>query len=63
MRLKGGDPMIFGRANEEIAAMREAGLGVEIVPGVTAALAGAAAPRRVADESRDGAARAIRHGA
>ena len=43
VRLKGGDPMIFGRANEEIAAMREAGLGVEIVPGVTAALAGAAA--------------------
>ena len=43
VRLKGGDPMIFGRANEEIAAMREAGLEVEIVPGVTAALAGAAA--------------------
>lgn len=43
VRLKGGDPMIFGRANEEIAAMREAGLGIEIVPGVTAACAGAAA--------------------
>jgi uroporphyrin-III C-methyltransferase/precorrin-2 dehydrogenase/sirohydrochlorin ferrochelatase len=43
VRLKGGDPMIFGRANEEIAAMRAAGLAVEIVPGVTAALAGAAA--------------------
>ena len=43
VRLKGGDPMIFGRANEEIAAMREAGLAVEIVPGVTAACAAAAA--------------------
>jgi uroporphyrin-III C-methyltransferase/precorrin-2 dehydrogenase/sirohydrochlorin ferrochelatase len=45
VRLKGGDPMIFGRANEEIQAMRAAGLDVEIVPGVTAALAGAAAIR------------------
>jgi uroporphyrin-III C-methyltransferase / precorrin-2 dehydrogenase / sirohydrochlorin ferrochelatase len=43
VRLKGGDPLIFGRANEEIGAMREAGFAVEIVPGVTAALAGAAA--------------------
>ncbi|MGA9823365.1 MAG: SAM-dependent methyltransferase, partial [Methylocystis sp.] len=38
VRLKGGDPMIFGRANEEIAALRAAGFEVEIVPGVTAAL-------------------------
>lgn len=45
VRLKGGDPMIFGRANEEIQAMREAGFDVEIVPGVTAASAGAAAIR------------------
>jgi len=43
VRLKGGDPMIFGRANEEIQAMRDVGLEVEIVPGVTAACAGAAA--------------------
>ncbi|MFY9626600.1 MAG: siroheme synthase CysG, partial [Methylocystis sp.] len=43
VRLKGGDPMIFGRANEEIAALRAAGFEVEIVPGVTAALASAAA--------------------
>lgn len=42
VRLKGGDPMIFGRANEEIRAIRDAGLEVEVVPGVTAALAGAA---------------------
>ena len=45
VRLKGGDPMIFGRANEEIQAMREAGFDVDIVPGVTAACAGAAAIR------------------
>jgi uroporphyrin-III C-methyltransferase/precorrin-2 dehydrogenase/sirohydrochlorin ferrochelatase len=43
VRLKGGDPMIFGRANEEIRAIREAGLAVDVVPGVTAALAAAAA--------------------
>jgi uroporphyrin-III C-methyltransferase / precorrin-2 dehydrogenase / sirohydrochlorin ferrochelatase len=43
VRLKGGDPMIFGRANEEISAMRAAGLDVEVVPGVTAACAAAAA--------------------
>ncbi|WP_408631766.1 siroheme synthase CysG [Methylocystis borbori] len=43
VRLKGGDPLIFGRANEEIAALRKAGFAIEIVPGVTAACAGAAA--------------------
>ena len=43
VRLKGGDPMIFGRANEEIAALEGAGLEVEVVPGVTAASAAAAA--------------------
>lgn len=41
-RLKSGDPMIFGRAGEEIAALRKAGLAFEIVPGVSAALAAAA---------------------
>jgi len=43
VRLKGGDPMIFGRANEELCAIRAAGLEAEVVPGVTAALAAAAA--------------------
>ncbi len=43
VRLKGGDPTIFGRVGEEISALREAGLQYEIVPGVTSALAGAAA--------------------
>ncbi|MEP3276885.1 MAG: siroheme synthase CysG [Stappiaceae bacterium] len=42
VRLKSGDPMIFGRAGEEISVLRDAGIGYEIVPGVTAALAAAA---------------------
>jgi uroporphyrin-III C-methyltransferase/precorrin-2 dehydrogenase/sirohydrochlorin ferrochelatase len=37
VRLKGGDPMIFGRASEEIAACRNAGVSVETIPGITAA--------------------------
>lgn len=42
VRLKSGDPCVFGRASEELAAARAAGLTVEIVPGVTAATAAAA---------------------
>jgi uroporphyrin-III C-methyltransferase / precorrin-2 dehydrogenase / sirohydrochlorin ferrochelatase len=42
VRLKGGDPSIFGRAAEEIAALEEAGIEVEVVAGVTAALGAAA---------------------
>ena len=41
-RLKSGDPMIFGRAGEEISALRKAGIDYQIVPGVSAALAAAA---------------------
>ena len=43
VRLKGGDPAVFGRLTEELGPVREAGIPVEIVPGVTAAVAAAAA--------------------
>ncbi len=56
VRLKGGDPTIFGRAGEEIEALRAAGIEYEIVPGISAALGAAAAAvisltdRRVASQ-------------
>jgi uroporphyrin-III C-methyltransferase/precorrin-2 dehydrogenase/sirohydrochlorin ferrochelatase len=56
VRLKGGDPMIFGRANEEIGALREAGIDFEIIPGISAAQ-GAAASLQVSLTDRGGARR------
>jgi len=43
VRLKGGDPLLFGRAAEEIQALRDTNISVEVVPGISAAFASAAA--------------------
>ena len=56
VRLKGGDPMIFGRGDEEIAACRRAGVAVEVVPGITAAQ-GAASRLKLSLTHRDTARR------
>lgn len=46
VRLKGGDPMLFGRADEELRALESHGIEVEVVPGITAALAAAASAQQ-----------------
>ncbi len=46
VRLKGGDPSVFGRLEEELEALAQAGIDSEVVPGVTSALAAAAATQR-----------------
>lgn len=46
VRLKGGDPMLFGRADEELTALEAAGIEVDVVPGITTAFAAAAATRQ-----------------
>ena len=57
VRLKGGDPMLFGRAQEELEALAAAGIEAEVVPGVTAALAAAASAQ--ASLTRRGIARSV----
>ncbi len=46
VRLKGGDPMLFGRADEELRALEAQGIEVEVVPGITTAVAAAAATKQ-----------------
>ncbi len=59
VRLKGGDPMIFGRADEELAACRAAGIAAEVVPGITTAQG--AASRLLVSLTRRGEARRVQY--
>jgi uroporphyrin-III C-methyltransferase / precorrin-2 dehydrogenase / sirohydrochlorin ferrochelatase len=59
VRLKGGDPMLFGRADEELAACRAAGIAIEVVPGITTAQG--AASRLLVSLTRRGQARRVQY--
>jgi uroporphyrin-III C-methyltransferase len=57
-RLKNGDPLLFGRAGEEMEALRQAGIEFDVIPGVTSAL-GAAASARISLTDRRHASRVV----
>ena len=61
VRLKSGDSGIFGRLEEELEALRAAGIPLEIIPGVTSASAAAAAAGHPADAPRPCPAGAVHH--
>ena len=58
-RLKGGDPLIFGRGSEEAAVLRKAGIDCDYIPGITSAQGGVILDRRAAHPSRAGHRRAL----